>query len=84
MSEKREWTNEAWKNDNNVGKMKPNDTNFSEYDILRKSSVQLDLPSYSEVCYNSGDDLEKGLFTPIPPTYKQLQLSNTDESDDNQ
>ncbi|EPY52303.1 hypothetical protein SPOG_05744 [Schizosaccharomyces cryophilus OY26] len=84
MSEKREWTNEAWKNDNNVGKMEPNDTNFSEYDNSRKSSLQLDLPSYSEVCYNSGDDLEKGLFTPIPPSYEQLQMSSRVESDSNQ
>ncbi|EPY53238.1 hypothetical protein SPOG_05511 [Schizosaccharomyces cryophilus OY26] len=83
MSEKREWTNEAWKNDNNVEKMEPNDTNFSEYDNARKSSLQLDLPSYSEVCYFSDDDLEKGLFTPIPPSYKQLQMSSRVESGDN-
>ncbi|EPY52251.1 hypothetical protein SPOG_04979, partial [Schizosaccharomyces cryophilus OY26] len=84
MSEKREWTNEAWKNDNNVGKMEPNDTNFSEYDNSRKSSLQLDLPNYSEVCYNSGEDLEKGLFTRFPPSYNQLQMSSRVESDSNQ
>ncbi|EPY52893.1 hypothetical protein SPOG_02212 [Schizosaccharomyces cryophilus OY26] len=63
--------------------MDPNDINFTEYDKSRKRSVQLDLPSYSKVCYNSGDDLEKGLFTPIPPSYEQLQMSNGDESGDN-